>query len=627
MKSELQRFWRLALGLGIAFFLFLKAASAFVDIFSPSVVNIALTKMIFFAGGLILGLYQMGTYRKVNRWAYLIHRPMAPGKIFLALAVAAALLLALSLALPLLLITFLTDFFSSQWVDTRHYLTPIYLFGFAFCFYLIGCFIRLSPSKAPFLLILLPAMLLQGRAQGLWVFLPMVLVLVWLGYLAYSSFKPDLSKHLERPVPVAASAFAVQCVAFILLVAGSTVIYQTGVVFAEEGWKGYAVHAWNEHFADGTFLDTQYMDGKDALAHGLEAKDSERARHLRREIELAEVDLVRPGVSSFPERHQLMQGDRNLPFEDEEQEILWTFSHDRMLFFGRDTKSGLPAGWLGVSGPVETAADASQRFSEIPQVFGGRYFITRRLLYEWSPDLQRVSLRFELPEGEKFAALYGEDGGLGAVLTDRAYYLFEPRDSEREAGLLTEVSKVPLPADLENLESIQTADLIDGTLLSFLFGTHSERGFHEARQVLIEVGADGAVDPVADVPLGQGWPVWYRHRGFIASPVLQTAQDLVLGVTGSSGRLSVTLKDVIQLALPLQVKALALFVAMISALLTFWVSRGRDLSVGRRRVWIVAAFLLGLPVFLSLLLLTGRSERMTAPERSAGLPLLRRKMA
>src|SRR6478609_8493516 len=54
--------------------------------------------------GLLLGAYQMGSYRKPNAWLNLLHRPVAHRRLAVALMLAAALLLALGILLPTLAI-------------------------------------------------------------------------------------------------------------------------------------------------------------------------------------------------------------------------------------------------------------------------------------------------------------------------------------------------------------------------------------------------------------------------------------------------------------------------------------------------------------------------------------------
>ena len=46
-------------------------------------------------GGLLFGLLQMGLHKRPGGWAYLIHRPLSPIRIFLALSNAALCLMAL----------------------------------------------------------------------------------------------------------------------------------------------------------------------------------------------------------------------------------------------------------------------------------------------------------------------------------------------------------------------------------------------------------------------------------------------------------------------------------------------------------------------------------------------------
>ena len=576
-KSELVRFRNLTLAFAIAHLLILRGVSAFGDLFAMTTGKLVAGVLIYALTGLILGLYQLGSYKKLKSWTYLIHRPLAPSRIFAALSGAAATLLFAAIALPILVMTLYLEVMTVQWIDFRQYLLPIFVFAMTYCLYLIGCFVALSASRAAVLVLALPFLFMTRQAVGLWVFLPQLFVLLWLGFVAFVVFKPNLSTHLRRPVAVVASALPIQYAFFGLILMGVMVANSTVTAFQVAGWKSFAVHRWDNYFPDGTFFNAQYRQDEEVIAHGLRTSTTERSRHLQKQVELAEVSAIRPWYSRFPVRHQLAFMDDQTTLNDGEENVVWTFSHDRMAFQGRETLSGARVGWLGPDGRSDTAAAVS-RFPEVPFLVGDRFLVTHRELYEFDARRQRVTLRYELADGEVFVSPLVVQGSFATALSDRALYFFEPRDLRDEPGLLTPFSVVPLPGEARNLDRIHVAELIDGYLLSFLFGTQSEREFHEAKQIVAELGVDGSYEVVNERALGPGWPAWFSHRGFVVSPLLQYAHDVVWTAIAPLRPQRVTVSEILARPIPAGAGGTALLVAILSAVLTAWVARRRRLE-------------------------------------------------
>lgn len=618
IQSELARFKNLALGFAVAHLLLLKGLSAFGDVFSPGIGQLAFGLLLATLPGLLFGLYQMGSYAKPNRWAYLIHRPLAPWKILVSLTSAAAILLAFAFTLPQLLMILYLDHFTGQWVDLRHYLLPLYLLGTILCFYLLGAYVVLSRSRIALLALCLPVFFLTRQAEGLWVFAPLAVVLLWSAFLVWSVFKPDLTTHPRRPWKLALGALPAQYALFWLLIAGSALAHQTLVIVGEVGWRSFAVFAWNDYFPEGTVQHAVYLNGEEALQNGLRGADTPRSRHLQKQIALTDVSNASPSIRKHPRRGQLMFQDRGGVLQDAEAEVIWTFSHDAMLFHGQDAKNGTAAGWLGTGGPREGAlgeVPESERFAEVPMVFGGRFLATRHQLYEFDPLRRRMSLRFSVAEGEILAGPLTVHGVYATVPTSEALYFFEPRDLEKGPQALEPMAAVPLEDDLRNLGSIDVAELIDGYLVSFRFGDRSARGFGEGHQVIAEVGLDGESEVVADRQLTQGFPLWYEHRGFIFSPALQTFHDLAWAAIGPQRPNRVSLGDLLRHPVPASIAFLALVFALLSAALTFAFARQRGLGRAQRLAWTGAAFLLGVPAFVSFFFFTGKQESAAGVSR------------
>ncbi|MCH9647568.1 MAG: hypothetical protein K0U98_04970 [Deltaproteobacteria bacterium] len=631
VKSEFLRFRRLAIGFAVAHLVLLKVVSGFTDLFTVSGGKIAIGLLAYGLTGLIFGLYQMGSYRRLNQWTYLIHRPLKPGLIFAALSAAASCWFFVVLSVPQLLITLYMDWMTPAWVDQRHYLLILFLLGTVLTFYLAGCFISLSPSRASILVLVLGTFFLTRQAVGVWVFVPQLIVLVWLAYLAYRSFKPDLQTYPRRPLAVAAAALPMQYAFFGILVATSAVAYQTVLVFQEEGWTGYATHAWDDHFPEGTFLHTEYLHPDKALAHGLQELDSERRRHLSKQIELARVHEVLPRFTHYPTRGQLIFSDNPGTLRDEAAHTIWTFQHDLMLFQGRDVVSGQVVGWLGSessfpSSGLESSEEEESRkplpFEAVPIVVGNRFLLTAQKLYEFDATRSQVNLRFQLQGREIFTAPFEREGSIVTALSDQNLYFFDPRHLDEEPGLVAPSAVVPLPGESRNLSGVQVAELIDGYLISFVFGTRSEAGYGPARQVVAELAVGGRYEPVSERLLGPGWPTLYRYRGFIASPILQAGHDLAWSAIGPHRPDRVSLQQMWQRDLPPSVGFWAILTALFSALLTAASVRSRMIGSVAGSAWVGAALLLGLPALFSFFFLTHRRAKpQVAANRSVPVAL------
>jgi len=616
LVSELLRFRAAALAASLVHTALLIGLAAFTDLFTPSPAKLGIGLFAYATLGSLLGIYQLGTYRRLGSWTYLVHRPLAPARIYLALAGAAGLLLLAVVALPLLGVTLVLGAGQAA-VDVRHFLMTPFVLGIALCYYLAGAFLVLSPSHARFLLLLLPGLFLCPQPSPAAAFATLALVLAWLGFLASSAFKPDLSTHLERPLAVTAFALPVQLTLLPALSFAALFVYSFAVAASEEGWRSFAAFSWSDYFAEGTYQRTEYHDSGKALALGLKLSGSDRARALLLELDRESAIEVTPRAAAPARRGQLMHLDRDQVFEDAAHGILFTFSHDRMAFAGREIRSGKSAGWFGPDARSDGDAPAS-RFESVPAVVAGRWLVTERRLHELDPKRSTVRLRFEAPAGERIEKpVSGRDGALLGVLTDRALHLASPgasvlTDPAVGSSLAIPIA-VPLPGDLRNLSRVLLAPRADGVLLSFVFGTRSERDLGEARQVLGEVDRDGRYRVIADIPLGQGPPTWTRHRSFLVSPLLTGLVDVGLSWIAPERLDGVGPADLASHLPPRSLVVVAALVALLSGAMTYFEASRRRLGRGARLAWSAAALATSVPGFLSFLLLTSRAEPMDPP--------------
>jgi hypothetical protein len=593
LSSELRRFRTAAVAGAGAHLLILAIAAAFTDLFVATEEKMGIGLICYAMVGLLAGVYQVGSQRRLGTFAYLIHRPLAPRRILLALAGAASLLLAFVVGLPILLAT-VVGRFRPQGVDARIFLTARLVLGICLCFYLAGLFLVLSPSRARFAVLLIPIVFLCPRLSPAATFLMLALALLWLWVLASAAFKPDLSTHLRTPVAVAAFALPVQAallpaLGFVLLF-----VYSLGVAVSEVGLRHVPDFGWNAYFPESTFHRLEYLGPAEAMALGLRRAGGEEAGRLASAFDpRAAVELA--SLTRDPHRRgQLWIHDRHQTFTADGKGLVFTFSHDLMLFTARKARTGEAAGWLGPEGRA-IGALPSARFESVPEVVNGRSLVTERRVYEVAEPELVVRTIFEAPGIERIVTShFRTDGLLEAVLTDRALHLVTPR-----------AMAVPIPGDVKNLSRAIVVPLNDVVsagddvgpayyLVSFIFGTESERGGAAARQTVARVDREGRTVSVADLALGQGPPAWARHRRFLVAPLLSCLGDAVLRKPISRP--------------PPALWLVAAVIAVTSCALTARLARRRGCTGRSRLAWSVAALLTGVPGFLTFLLLTPRAE-------------------
>ena len=609
-RAELLRFRMLGLMAAVIHTAVLRGLISFGDLFTNSVAKLGLGLMTYGGLGLVLGLYQWGTYKKAGKWTFLVHRPVAPSRIFSALAGASATWLAVIVALPLTLITAYADFFRPEWVDTRFYATALFVLGLSLGFYLLGSIVMLHPSRTAALIGGLVAFFLSREVVGGWVFVVLAFVLLWLGFVALTCFKPDLKKPLGHPLAVAASALPMQYALLWMLFMAGNVAWSTWIAFEEHGVKSFAVHAWNDYFPPQTVEYLGYRNTQDALTHGLERIEHPRGAELAKQIELAERFELSQVWRKPTTRGQLMHLDRSGALLDLEHEVTWSVSHDRLLLFGRDLRSGAPVGWMGEQGllTAEQGIDAASQFPEVPSVAGEKYLLTSRSVYEFESRRQRIHKRFELPADQSPATAPRLHGSVISLMSDKGLYLFDAREWRQRLGEVQPLAFVEIPGEIRNLSRIQVAELLDGFLFSFAFGTQSARGFLPAEQVMAELTLDSGLEILGRVALSQGQPALLRHQVFIYSPLMQTIHDRVWAAIGPYRPGAVCVEPRVE-PLPSKVWAAALGLSLLSALAAFLFGRRRGLKVGSLWGWTVAVLLSGLPGLMTFFILSPRKPR------------------
>lgn len=599
-RSEWRRFRRLALGTGIAHLLALALMSRAVDVTELGTQDQAAILFLYMVLALTLAVLQVGSYRSASRWLWLIHRPLAPGRIFAALALSAAAMLGLAILAPLVVFLAGLDALTTHVVDGRHYGAAVHGFAFAAMAWFAGAHACTSRHRAAVAILLAPLMLAL-QPSSVWALLPLVLACVaWMAFVARHGFRADRDAPIARHGVLLVTALPLQ-VAFFFLVfhAAKGGIALAGVV--SRGNTGRTVATGDPLAA----VEAEMRRSRLALwTGGLAGSTDPRVAGWRAQLEDARMAGVAADIERFPVRHQL--GNDARPWWDGRRMVKWTFSHDAMMYHGRHPGTGASRGWWGRGGST-----SREPFAEVPT---GP--MTASALYAVNRDttVQRELVR--LPPGERFIGRPTIALDRILLLTDRRLLAFgRPRDTLSLSDAPTLHWAVPIADRGLTPITVDVAEVEDGWLVSlFYFDDREYDGFEfllRPWQRVVHVDAAGRATPVnvrrdvrdRRVNLGITSPVpvasWW-----VSPPIYALAHVPDLIDSGSAQRPRLELLP----RVPALIGAGAALLVLSTAAAGLWLRRAR-VTMARRRLWLAACALVGLPAFLSMICLEPRRSR------------------
>jgi len=601
IRSEWHRFRRLSLIVALCHGLALVLMSRVGDVPQLGYEDQGMMLVLYMLLGLTLALLQVGSYRQTSRWLWLIHRPLAPGRIFAALALSALAQLSVAILAPLLVFLIATDAITTQVVDSRHYVAVLIAMAFTMMAWMAGAHACTSRYKAAVAVLLAPLLLALHLASVWWLLLPVLVCLAWLVFVARHSFRADRAAPIARHGVLLLTALPLQLGFFLLVFQLS----RTGLALVDllgRSNPGRTVLA-SDPDVD---IDAMMRSMSQAfLAKGLEGSRDARAAAWREQLPLLQMAGLAPDIERFPVRHQF--GNLAQPWFDDERNIKWTFSHDRMRFRGRDPITGVARGWWGTDG-----IGASEPFVDVPA-----YGMTRTMLYAIDKESQRQHELIRLPDGEWFVGrpVHALDRVL--LLTNLRVLAYRPDRDALSTFAPPELDwQLPLADGEPPPIGVDIAELLDGWLVSlFYFDDREFDGFESLLnpwQQVVHIDADGRSTVVGErrnirghqVSLGRSVAVplasWWLSPPLYA---LAHVPDRLLD-TGLTEPLRFEALPNVPLFYPLALSLMLLSLAAGYA----WL-RGTPVETSRRRLWLVSCAVLGVPAFLSLICLEPRGAR------------------
>jgi hypothetical protein len=588
-KAELLRFRAWAIAYFVLHLAVLGFLTRIVDLAQQPKFAYQVFAGVYGVSGLLLGAFQMGSYRRPNAWLNLLHRPVPPVRLAGGLMLAAAALLLAGVLLPLLAIAGWQEGMTARPLDARHLWLVLSAWLVSVCGYLAGAYALLANRRYAIAGFILLAGLCFAAASGLAAIAVQLIVLAWLVAMVLVAFRPDASAP-----PRNAAGLAIVGVPLHLSMWFALLLLAFG---AELVWIMQGSHPNNlPVMVAGSAKEADNAEARDLLVAGLKASASPQAAEWADQAAVSDVYSAAPGLPDLPQRGQLMNP-APLEFDDAPRRVRWVFSHDRMRFEGRTLSDQRPAGTMGV--------DGQHRFPEPPLPIGNDLLVTRGAVYQFDAEGNRILLRGQVPAGETIVGL-DLAGERIALLSQRALYLYDARDLRDNARPLQPRLRVLMPGKVGNLTRVELMELLDGVLVSFSFtrGRHNGNGL--PRQVVLRIDEQGRATPVADRALSFGYGPAFIYSSWYTSPVLFAVQKRATGLFAGYR----SQEDVAAPPIPSVAWAIAGVLALSSLLLAAWRSGKLALSRRARLAWILAAGLLGLPALLALWLLYPRRERL-----------------
>lgn len=600
-KAEWLRFRTLALALAGVHLVVLAFLTRVVDLAQQPLVVHWTIGGCHLAIGLLAGLYQMGTYRKANVWLTLLHRPMPPRRVAIAIMLACVAALAVVVAVPMLLVALWQDTMTARVVDLRHWLLALSGLQLATIGYLAGAQGMLGGARRalaalPFLL-LLP----MASATGPGMLALQALCALCLAAIVLASFQPDLDAPPAHPLAEAIVAMPLQVGVSLLLV--------LAVFAAEFAWIAEGSHPNNTAVPPrGGHNEVEKADAPTRMRLALQGSRHPDASLLREQIALSDTLGIPSQLRRLAVRHELANV-APMEFDDRAQGVRWVFSHDDMRFHGWRLNDRSAVGTLGVGDgqaafpvpavPVGPAPGGAE--GDVLLLAGGT-------AYQYASDDRRIHARIRLPGGEHVMGV-GMLGETLGVIGDRALYLYDAREAAEHRDTMTARLRVPIPGAYRDIYHLDIIELVDGHLFVFsnTYDAHTQDGAAPL-QYALRAHDDGRIETIATRRLAYDYPAAFRYRTFVISPVLHALRDRALRLFAPSLPPETTTPPPI----PRSMWWLAIALSLLAGLGGWWRTRRLDLAPGHRRAWIAACIVFGPPALGALWLLHRPADRLSA---------------
>lgn len=574
--AEYRRFRWWALGSGLVHAAVLLFFDRVMDPLEQPTLIYQLVGAVYAAAGTLLGLYQTGSYARINHWIALLHRPLAPRQILLAVTGAGATMLTAATLIPLVLLLATHGLVGGRFVDARHWLLIVSGALIALIGFLGGVYVVLSPRRYGWLVLIVALLPTMSAAVGWKALLVQAAVIGVLALLVATVFKPDLGAPPRRAAALAGTAIAVALGAHRALGLIGDFVFQAL-------WIVSGTHPLNSIPPRGGIIEATRIEGGDLFAAGLAGRSDRQAALWREQVRMSEVFQLPTAELWLPVRGELTNVAPPV-FYDRERGVRWSFSHDAMAFRGARLADTKTVGLLGVPGGFEAP----------PLTVDDGQMIAGGSLYTFDPDDGAIHRRLRLPQGETIVAGPSLVGDAVAMLGNHALHFLDRRSLD-DGIARPAFAVVPLPAPVGDLRRLHVVELLDGYLVSFTYGRDAVDGPATAWQRIVAVDGAGHRRSVAQRPLPPDFPAAARFRGYWASPALQAVRNL----TESAGAGTVAVEEHAPISVPGAIWLTAALFSLAAAVLAAWLARRRGFGLRGGGLWTAAALVFGMPMLIA----------------------------
>lgn len=546
-----------------------------------------------------LAALQVGAYRRPSQWVWLIHRPVEPRLIFAALSLSALAVLATTIAAPALLWLATTDLATPRVVDCRDYVSALHLLAFSFMAWCIAALSLLARSKWVAAVVVLPLAITLQSISVWWLAVPVALTNLWLFYITQHALRANRDAPIPSGAPLILTALPLQLGLFLLVFHFGKGAIETAQFLIRPPVTGQVI-------TEADLPDRSQPADEGLIVRGLLHSRDPRAEAWRAQLPLSPSTFLSPVLGRFPVRHQF--GNLIPLWWDAKRGTEWTFSHGRMVFLGRNPRTGDAQGAWG-SGGVAASAGEAEPFREIP--LDG---LTRQTLYAIDNERGVQHEVVRLPDGEWFVARPATELGRTWVLSNLSLRAYRPRGPEQPLSTPLALDwQVAYPEDAARLTQVDIAELLDGWLVSFFYFDPHDRLYAPWLQV-VHVDAEGRGEVVAErrnvldvrIHTGVGGSALLPMEAWWLSPTLHVLASLSERAFDRGLTRPMPFEPA-----PSDPRhwALAALLALGSVGLGhLWLGRTHA-SRRRRRQWLTLCALVGLPALLSLAALEPRASR------------------
>lgn len=558
--------------------------------------NIALMLSVVFAG-FGFAILAMSLHRRKNHWAWLMHRPMTASKIHSAISGAHLALLFIGFVLPFTATVTFLDIFTNNVVELRHYLFCLHMMIVVSVAYFCGCFAVLHHSKAAFLAIWSVTYLILRQSSPLINdLLTDFLFLAATYYLARSSFKVDLSKTDNKSLAIILSAVIIQPAVVLLIVATQAFYYHIPLM------------AMGEHPDDDLTLNAysnfNKKDTDQQFSHLLNLSNNPQAKALERQMELAEFTALQTRNRYSDIKHQLFVKDNQFALIDGAEGNLWVFSHQLMVYVGRNVSVDEFKGYLGRRGFIEKDQQLTEqdRFIAVPGTDGQRFITDGNRLLAVDFTLKELTLRHQIEPTDVYVAAPEMAFDKLWLKTQKALHIVDATDFTQSHAEVASEHVINHPVDSNRHLGIKLSEVPEGFLV--LYASYHLNGYAQGGAQLSYIKHDGDKEILAQTEFESlQVPSWLYHQQFILSPFVLNLLDGSIGTILQMNSFPPKGSQYFwQQGQSNQIIGLSVLLALISAVLTWILSARKALNTRTRGLWTTMNLILSLPGLLAFVL-------------------------